>query len=76
MVTRKAYGFHFLMGTAEPVAMTGILTWPATGSMAAKPVDGVEPSTASTVRSSAAFRSPAMACSWELAMSHTLSLMV
>src|SRR6266705_6494093 len=76
MVTRKAYGFHFLMGTADPVAMIGIFTWPATGSIAANPVEGVEPSTASTLGSSAAFLSPAIACSRELAMSHTVSLMV
>src|SRR6266567_1802218 len=64
------------MGTAEPVAMMGIFTCPATGSMAANPVEGVDPSTASTVGSSAAFLRPAIACSRELAMSHTLSLMV
>src|SRR5215470_16071017 len=46
------------MGTADPVAMMGIFTCPATGSMAANPVEGVEPSTASTLASSAGVRKP------------------
>src|SRR6266542_3507875 len=69
VLSRKAQGFHSLIGAAEPVAMMGILSWPATGTMGTYPVDGDGATTASTLASAAACRRRDTACSRELAMS-------
>src|SRR5713101_3822343 len=74
VLSRKAQGFHSLIGAAEPVAMMGILSWPATGTMGTYPVDGDGATTASTPASLAACRKRDTACSREFAMSPVVIL--
>src|SRR5215813_4893917 len=74
VLIRKAHGFHSLIGAAEPVAMTGTLSCPATGTIGTYPVDGEGPITARMVESPAACRRRETACSRELAMSPVVIL--
>src|SRR5258707_15569472 len=69
VLSRKAQGFHSLMGAPDPVATTGILSWPATGTVGTNPVDGEGATTASTLASPATWRRSETACSREFAMS-------